>query len=48
MKKETSLLQALREQGYRLTPQRMMVVEAIEEHFEKEFRPLDHVSAKVL
>ena len=25
-----------------------LVVEAIEEHFEKEFRPLDHVSAKVL
>ncbi len=25
-----------------------LVVEAIEEHFEKDFRPLDHVSAKVL
>ena len=39
MKKENSLLQALREQGYRLTPQRMMVVEAIEDSH-------DHVSAE--
>lgn len=39
MKKEKSLLEALREQGYRLTPQRMMVLEAIEASH-------DHVSAE--
>ncbi len=39
MKEEKSLLQVLREQGYRLTPQRLMVLEAIEASH-------DHVSAE--
>jgi Fur family ferric uptake transcriptional regulator len=39
VKEEKSLLQALREQGYRLTPQRLMVLEAIEASH-------DHVSAE--
>ena len=38
MKRDRSLLDSLREQGYRLTPQRMMVVEAIEGSH-------DHISA---
>jgi Fur family ferric uptake transcriptional regulator len=39
MKKEKSLLEILREKGYRLTPQRMMVLEAIEASH-------DHISAE--
>ncbi len=39
MKKDRSLLNALHDEGYRLTPQRMMVVEAIEESH-------DHISAE--
>ena len=39
MQKEKNLLQVLREHGYRLTPQRMMVLEAIENSH-------DHVSAE--
>jgi Fur family ferric uptake transcriptional regulator len=39
MKKEKSLLDILREKGYRLTPQRMMVLEAIE-------ASNDHISAE--
>ena len=39
MKKDKSLLDTLRERGYRLTPQRMMVVEAIE-------GSADHISAE--
>ncbi|MFC1848075.1 Fur family transcriptional regulator [Chloroflexota bacterium] len=39
MKRDRSILDSLREQGYRLTPQRMMVVEAIEESH-------DHISAE--
>jgi len=38
MKKDKSLLNVLHDQGYRLTPQRMMVVEAIEDSH-------DHISA---
>ena len=39
MKKDKALLETLRERGYRLTPQRMMVVEAIE-------GSADHISAE--
>jgi len=39
MEKKKSLLEILRQQGYRLTPQRMMVLEAIEESE-------DHISAE--
>jgi Fur family ferric uptake transcriptional regulator len=39
MQKEKSLLEILHEQGYRLTPQRMMVLEAIEDSH-------DHISAE--
>ena len=39
MKEKKSLLQILREKGYRLTPQRMMVLEAIEASH-------DHISAE--
>jgi Fur family ferric uptake transcriptional regulator len=39
MKKEKGLLEILREKGYRLTPQRMMVLEAIEASH-------DHISAE--
>jgi Fur family ferric uptake transcriptional regulator len=39
MKKDKTLLETLRERGYRLTPQRMMVVEAIE-------ASSDHISAE--
>ena len=39
MKKDKSLLNVLHDQGYRLTPQRMMVVEAIEDSH-------DHISAE--
>ena len=39
MKNKKSLLQILRENGYRLTPQRMMVLEAIEASH-------DHISAE--
>jgi Fur family ferric uptake transcriptional regulator len=39
MEKDKSLPQALREQGYRLTPQRLMVLKAIEDS-------RDHVSAE--
>jgi Fur family ferric uptake transcriptional regulator len=39
MKKDKALLETLRERGYRLTPQRMMVVEAIE-------ASSDHISAE--
>jgi Fur family ferric uptake transcriptional regulator len=39
MKKDKSLLNVLHDQGYRLTPQRMMVIEAIEDSH-------DHISAE--
>jgi Fur family ferric uptake transcriptional regulator len=39
MKKDSSLLDMLREKGYRLTPQRMMVINAIEDSH-------DHISAE--